>query len=276
MKPVSLVLAVVMAAYLGVRWRRFSTEGKGFLLVVIAGLVVHGTGLVALPNFEKLIVDLGTSLGSWTYLLVGAMAFAETGAFLGFVAPGEVTVIVGGVVAGQGQIDVVALIGLVWACCVAGDMTSFYLGRRLGRGFLEHHGRRVQITPERLDKVEDFFKRRGGLTILVGRFIGFVRPLAPFLAGSTNMPFRRFAAFDVLGRRALERDLRAPRLRLLAQLRPGHGDRQAGRVRARWRRSRSGSASCGSSSTGSSSATGSCGRAPAARWPGRRGSRSTG
>lgn len=198
MKPVSLVLAAALAVYLVVRWKRFSVEGRGFLLVVIAGLIVHGTGVVKLPNFEQLIVDLGTSLGSWTYLLVGAMAFAETGAFLGFIAPGEVTVIVGGVVAGQGKIDAVALIALVWACCVAGDMTSYYLGRRLGRGFLEHHGRRVQITPERLDKVEDLFRRRGGLAILVGRFIGFVRPLAPFLAGSMHMPFRRFAAYDVL------------------------------------------------------------------------------
>lgn len=198
MKPFSLILAAALAVYLGVRWKRFSVEGRGFLLVVIAGLSVHGTGVVKLPNFEQLIVDLGTSLGSWTYLLVGVMAFAETGAFLGFVAPGEVTVIVGGVVAGQGKIDVVALIALVWACCVAGDMTSYYLGRRLGRGFLEHHGKRVKITPARLDKVEDFFKRRGGLTIVIGRFVGFVRPLAPFLAGSTQMPFRRFAAYDVL------------------------------------------------------------------------------
>lgn len=198
MKPTSLIIAAASAAYLVVRRKRFSLEGSIFLLVVIAGLVVHGTGAVQLPNFEKLIVELGTSLGSWTYLLVGAMAFAETGAFLGFIAPGEVTVIVGGVVAGQGKIAVVPLIALVWVAAVAGDVVSYALGRRLGRGFLEKHGKRVKITPERLDRVEDFFARRGGLTILVGRFIGFVRPIAPFLAGSTRMPFRTFVPYDVL------------------------------------------------------------------------------
>jgi undecaprenyl-diphosphatase len=197
-KPVSLVLAAVLIAYVVVRRRRFSREGIVFVALVAAGLTVHGTGAVEFPDFEKVIVDVANGLGAWTYLLVGAMAFAETGAFLGFVAPGEVTVIVGGVIAGQGKIDPIALIAIVWACCLAGDVTSYVLGKRLGRGFLVKHGRRVQITPERLDKVEDFFHRRGGLTILVGRFIGFVRPLSPFLAGSIKLPFRRFIAYDVL------------------------------------------------------------------------------
>ena len=198
MKPVQLVIAAAFLVYLVVRRHKVSGEGKVLLVLLIAGLTVYGTGLVELPNLEELIVDIAEGLGQWTYVLVGFMAFAETGAFLGFVAPGEITVIVGGVVAGQGEINVVALIGIVWACAVLGDLTSYAVGKRLGRGFMEKHGRRVKITPERLDKVENFFKRRGGLTILVGRFIGLVRPIAPFLAGSTHMPLRRFLAYDVV------------------------------------------------------------------------------
>jgi membrane protein DedA with SNARE-associated domain/membrane-associated phospholipid phosphatase len=197
-KPVELVIAAAFLAFLIARRKRLSGEGKALLVLVVAALTVHGTGLVELPNFEQLIVDIAEGLGQWTYLLVGFMAFAETGAFLGFVAPGEVTVIVGGVVAGQGQINVVALIAIVWTAAVLGDVTSYLIGGRLGREFLVKHGARVKITHERLEKVEDFFQRRGGLTILVGRFIGLVRPIAPFLAGSSKMPFRRFIAFDVL------------------------------------------------------------------------------
>jgi undecaprenyl-diphosphatase len=197
-KPVELVIAAAFLAYLLVRRKRVSGEGRVLLLLLVAALTVHGTGLVKLPNFEQLIVDIAEGLGHWTYLLVGAMAFAETGAFLGFVAPGEVTVIVGGVVAGQGQIDVIALIAIVWVAAVLGDVTSYVIGGRLGREFLVKHGARVKITHERLEKVEDFFRRRGGLTILVGRFIGLVRPIAPFLAGSSKMPFGRFIAFDIL------------------------------------------------------------------------------
>jgi undecaprenyl-diphosphatase len=56
----------------------------------------------------------------------------------------------------------------------------------------------VKITPERLEKVEAFFGRHGGKAILIGRFVGLVRPLAPFLAGSARMPLRRFAPYDIV------------------------------------------------------------------------------
>ena len=87
MRPFPLVFAAIAVAFLVYRRRRLEGESKVVLVVLAAGLVVYGTGLVHIPNVEKLLVDIGTRLGHWTYLLVGAMAFAETGAFLGFVAP---------------------------------------------------------------------------------------------------------------------------------------------------------------------------------------------
>ena len=127
------------------------------------------------------------------------MAFLETGAFIGLVAPGETTVIVGGLVAGQGVISLTILIAVVWTCAVAGDVTSYMLGRRLGRDFMVRHGARVKITEERLEQVERFFERRGGMTILIGRFIGLVRAIAPFVAGASHMPLRKFLPYDILG-----------------------------------------------------------------------------
>jgi membrane protein DedA with SNARE-associated domain/membrane-associated phospholipid phosphatase len=191
--------AVALAAFLIVRRRKLGryVEGGGWVVVAAAALI--GAGVIPLPNLEKLLEDAGQALGKWTYVLVGALAYLETGAFVGFVAPGETAVIVGGLVAGQGQISLFVLIAIVWACAVLGDLTSFTLGRRLGRGWLLRHGERLKITEERLQTVEGFFDRRGGATILVGRFIGFVRPLAPFLAGAARMPLRRFLPYDVLG-----------------------------------------------------------------------------
>jgi undecaprenyl-diphosphatase len=194
-----LLGAVALAGFLAARHKRLGrwTRIAGWLAV--AGAAAIGTGLVPLPNLEKLLEDAGEALGPWTYLLVGVLAFLETGAFIGFVAPGETAVIVGGLVAGQGEISLAVLIAIVWACAVAGDTTSFILGRRLGRDWLLRHGARLRITDERLKQVEGFFDRRGGPTILVGRFLGFVRPLAPFLAGAARMPLRRFLPYDVLG-----------------------------------------------------------------------------
>ncbi len=199
MKPSWLVGAAALAAFLLLRRRRLEPTLLVGGAVAVLGALAYGLGLVAFPDVEQLLEDAGDTLGRWTYLLVGVLAFLETGAFVGLLAPGETVILVGGVVAGQGKIDVIALIALVWACAVAGDLTSFYLGRRLGRGFLERHGGKVSITPERLEKVEGFFERYGGRAILLGRFVGLVRAIAPFLAGSSGMPLRRFVPYDVIG-----------------------------------------------------------------------------
>ena len=199
MKPVWLVAAVALAAFLVWRRRKLEPTLLAGGAIAVVGMAVYGAGVVKLPNLEETLISVGKTLGSWTYLLVGALAFLETGAFVGLIAPGETAMLLGGLVAGQGQIDVVTLIGVVWACAVAGDLTSFMLGRRLGRAFLVKHGAKVQITPQRLRHVEGFFDRHGGKAILIGRFVGLVRAIAPFLAGSSGMPLRRFVPYDVIG-----------------------------------------------------------------------------
>ncbi len=199
MRPAWLVGAVALALYLVLRRRSHGRVVLALGALAAAGAALIGFGVVELPNVEQLIEDAGERLGKWTYLAVGLLAFLETGAFIGLIAPGETTVIVGGLVAGQGQISLLLLISIVWACAVLGDVTSYVLGRRLGRDFMVRHGGRVKITEERLVQVEGFFERRGGMTILIGRFIGLVRALAPFIAGASRMPLRKFLPYDVLG-----------------------------------------------------------------------------
>jgi membrane protein DedA with SNARE-associated domain/membrane-associated phospholipid phosphatase len=197
---IAAVVALAVAGLLAWHWRRLSGERKVIGVLVVLGLAVYASGLLSLlPDPKKLIEDVAQALGPWTYALVGVMAFLETGAFVGLVAPGETVVIAGGVIAGQGEISLLPLIGLVWLCAVLGDTTSFYIGRRLGRGFLERHGPRLKITHERLEQVEGYFERHGGKTILIGRFIGLVRALAPFIAGSSGLAYRRFIPYSVVG-----------------------------------------------------------------------------
>jgi undecaprenyl-diphosphatase len=199
MRPFPLAIAGLLVAVLVARFRRLGWVPRVILGVLATGFALYGVGVIPKPDVEEILLDLGEALGAWTYLLVGALAFLETGAFVGLVAPGETAVVAGGVFAGQGRVDVVALLILVWLCCVAGDTVSYWLGRRLGRGFMVKHGPRVKITEERLRYVEGFFARRGGVTILVGRFIGLVRALAPFVAGASKMRFGQFLPYDVVG-----------------------------------------------------------------------------
>ncbi|MGI8632570.1 MAG: bifunctional DedA family/phosphatase PAP2 family protein [Solirubrobacterales bacterium] len=171
------------------------------VVAIVAFVVVRRTGILPSFDLEKFLEDFARTLGPYTYLFVGAMAFLETGAFVGLVAPGETSVILGGAVAGQGEagVDVVVLLTIAWASAYAGDSVSFLLGRRLGRDFVMRHGERVRISRERFEQVEDYFDRHGGKTILIGRFVGIVRALAPFVAGSSGMRYRAFWPFSVLG-----------------------------------------------------------------------------
>jgi membrane protein DedA with SNARE-associated domain/membrane-associated phospholipid phosphatase len=164
----------------------------------IAGFVVL-TRVVPNIDLQQALKDIAEKLGALTYVLVGAAAFLETGAFVGLVLPGETIVILGGAVAGQGETSIVLTIGVIWGAAFLGDSTSFWLGRRLGRGFILRHGPKVRITHERFARVEDYFARHGGKTILIGRFIGLVRALAPFTAGSSGMRYSYYLPFCILG-----------------------------------------------------------------------------
>jgi undecaprenyl-diphosphatase len=103
------------------------------------------------------------------------------------------------VIAGEGTISIIPLIGIVWICAIAGDSTSFLIGHKVGRQFMLKHGPKLRITEERFHQVEDYFDRHGGKTIVIGRFIGFVRPLAPFIAGTSRMTYRRFLPYSIVG-----------------------------------------------------------------------------
>ena len=199
MKVWPFVAAAALVAFLVRRRRHLEPPLLVGGALVAIGLCVYGSGLVKLPNLEELLLHIGNTLGQWTYLLVAVLAFLETGAFVGLLAPGETAMILGGVVAGQGEISVITLIALVWVAATLGDAVSFWLGRRLGREFLVRHGPKFRITPEVLERVEGFFDQHGGKAILLGRFVGIVRAVAPFLAGTGRMSFKRFLPYDILG-----------------------------------------------------------------------------
>ena len=168
-------------------------------LLAAATLAAVVSGVVRLPDLEGALTDLSDTLGPWTYALVAALAFAETGAFIGLLAPGETAIVLGGVVAAHGDISLPAMIAIAWVAAAAGDLASFTLGKRLGRRFVIARGPRFGVTAPRLERVEAFFDHHGPKAILVGRFIGLVRAVAPFLAGASGMRLRAFLPWSLLG-----------------------------------------------------------------------------
>jgi membrane-associated protein len=168
-------------------------------VVAAAAFALTTAGVVPLPDWEEILTDFSETLGAWTYVLVGGLAFLETGAFVGLVAPGETAVVLGGVVAANGEVELALMLVLVWLAAAAGDLASFALGRRLGRPFLVQRGPRLGVTTARLARVERFFDRHGPKAILIGRFVGIVRAVAPFLAGASGLRLRSFVPWSLLG-----------------------------------------------------------------------------
>src|SRR4051812_28902000 len=101
-------------------------------LLAVAGFVLVKAGAVHPPDVEQLLTDLSDTLGAWTYGLVAGLAFLETGAFVGLVAPGETAIVLGGVVAAEGGVSLPVILLVAWVAAAAGDLASYTLGRRPG------------------------------------------------------------------------------------------------------------------------------------------------
>ncbi len=198
MKPGTLVLAAVLAAGAVLRRRHLTTPVKILAVIGVAALAASGSGLVELPSAEQIVRTSTGALGALTYVVVGAFALAETGAFVGLVAPGEIVVVLGGVSAGHGTISLPVLIAVVWACALTGDLISYSLGRRFGRSLLLAHGAGLGVTDGRVAQVERVLSEHTAETLVLGRFVGIARPLLPFMAGATHIPVRRFVPITML------------------------------------------------------------------------------
>jgi membrane protein DedA with SNARE-associated domain len=178
---------------------RTTLRQLGVSAAVLALVAGFATGTIDPTAVARALSDVVRSLGTWAYAGVGGMAFLETGAFVGLVVPGETVVVVGGVAASHGDVSL-PLIGLVaWIGAWIGDATSFHLGRRYGAAVIRPIARRLRISKQRLASLERSLARHGGKTVLVGRFMGFVRALAPFMAGASGMRYRDLAPWSLAG-----------------------------------------------------------------------------
>jgi membrane protein DedA with SNARE-associated domain len=202
--PLRVAAAVGAVGMLGfASWRlRTGRPGRAALGLLAAAVLamIAADQMVALPDGEQAVSDFGETFGGWTYPFMAAMAFLETAIPpVTLVFPGEFAVLLGGAVAGEGQISLLPLIVIVWACSAAGDSATFVLGRRLGRPFLLRHGRPLGMSEERLDRVDRWLDRWGSPAVCFGRLLPLVRPLGPFVAGASRLRYRRFLFWNLMG-----------------------------------------------------------------------------
>jgi membrane protein DedA with SNARE-associated domain len=132
-------------------------------------------------------------------VLLFLAAALESAAFLGFLVPGETITIIGGVLASVGIFRLTPTLIVAISGAIIGDNVGYWLGRRLGRPWLEQHGHRIGMRPHMLTRIDGLFARHGGKAVLVGRFIGFLRAMAPFAAGASRMSYGSFVINNAIG-----------------------------------------------------------------------------
>lgn len=155
--------------------------------------------LRTLTDPDRLIQFLSTVVTGWySYLLLMAVVFVETGLLFGFIFPGDSLLFTIGVVTGAGQLDVTLIIVLLICSCLVGDFCGYLLGRRAGPAIFNRPDSRF-FKQEHLRRTHAFYEKHGGKTIIYAKFVPIVRTFAPFVAGVAGMPYRRFLPFDAIG-----------------------------------------------------------------------------
>jgi membrane-associated protein len=146
---------------------------------------------------SSLVSGLVNLHGWLAYLVIAALVFGETAVFVGFVLPGEIAVVLGGVLASRGHVSLPVLILIVVIAAVTGPFIGYEIGRRMGDRLFAAKGlARVRGGAERTRSV---LSRRGGAAVFLGRFIAIARAVMPAAAGAASVRYGTFAFYNVLG-----------------------------------------------------------------------------
>ena len=124
-------------------------------------------------------------IGGLYYSLLGLLAFVESLAFIGLLCPGSVLIVFTGFLAANGKGDFVILASVYTIGAIAGDLVSYVIGARAGGAIMQRPW--FQRRENLLNKAQLYFAAHGGKSVFIGRFVGFLRPFIPFIAGSARM-----------------------------------------------------------------------------------------
>jgi membrane-associated protein len=138
------------------------------------------------------------------------IVFAETGLFFGFFLPGDSLLFTAGALVGSGALHappplagdpttgILALNGALMAAAILGDNTGYWFGRLTGPKLFSRPDSRL-FRREYLLRAQEFYEQHGGKTLILARWMPFVRTFAPIVAGIAKMPYRRYIIFSISG-----------------------------------------------------------------------------
>ncbi|MFO0903338.1 MAG: DedA family protein [Pirellulales bacterium] len=149
-------------------------------------------------HLDRHLHDLTAEYGVWTYAILFAIVFCETGLVVTPFLPGDSLLFAAGAIASLGSLNVWLLGLLLTVAAILGDTVNYHLGYYLGPKVLRAE-KNWLFNRKHLERTHAFFERYGGKTIILARFVPIVRTFAPFVAGVGAMRYRRFLAYNILG-----------------------------------------------------------------------------
>lgn len=148
-------------------------------------------------NIDVYLGKIIANHGNFTYSILFAIIFAETGFVLTPFLPGDSLLFAAGMFSALGSLNVLVVFFSLWAASFLGDNTNYWVGYYFGQKIVNN--KRIPINQNHINKTKDFFQKHGKKTILLARFMPIVRTFAPFVAGIGRMEYKKFVFFSFFG-----------------------------------------------------------------------------
>lgn len=154
---------------------------------------------------DRVLMDFINAYGSWIYVLLFLIIFAETGlivaSFIMPFLPGDALIFAVGMIAAnneQAHLHIEYIIPLLMVAAMLGDNVNYFVGSRFGSWLSTRKGR-FRIKPEYLVKTHEFFNKHGDKAIIIARFMPVVRTIMPFMCGTSRYNYRKFMIYSFIG-----------------------------------------------------------------------------
>lgn len=155
-------------------------------------------GIEFFLHLDTHLTELVSQYGLLTYLILFGIIFAETGFVVTPFLPGDSLLFAAGAIAAIGSLNIFLMLGLLILAAVLGDTVNYWIGHFFGQKIVDNKNFPF-INQEHIDKTQQFYKKHGGKTIILARFVPIVRTFAPFVAGVGQMDYGKFISFNVIG-----------------------------------------------------------------------------
>jgi membrane-associated protein len=148
-------------------------------------------------HLDKYLDAIVLSMGLWSYVILFAVIFIETGLVIMPFLPGDSLLFAAGAIAALGSLNVWILFLLMAVAAILGDTVNYWIGHKVGPAAFS--GKVRFLKKEHLDRTHAFYEKHGGKTIFLARFIPIIRTFAPFVAGVGRMRYGYFLSYNVFG-----------------------------------------------------------------------------